>query len=428
MRNRKHVSILALTIVAGLGLAIDLFRFVSPKGEKLLPSIYPAMNDFRPAYEGARILMHGHNPYPTPEASPWFYERPKVSIPNVWVVYPFGHLLAMTPIALLFGGNGDRAACAWLILNFLMLFALARVTLDIADCASDEQSLPRLSEDPRWMPLLTAAFALSFGGKLALERGQSEILVSLLYWLSVRYALRRHPSSLLFALLAFSVKYYAFPLLIIYFWLASPKHSRGDWIKLALISALLLSGFFFFRHSLYETVVRRVLHFQSNWLNVSFWNLLPGLSHRFTWIPAAIGVALGGKILFVGIRHLVRSDPHQPVRVLPLLLVVQALAHWQAGLMPLTFPYAAVCLYPGLFILTHVYQRHLVKGWQGVLLLSLATAPLVIPLRGLGYASVCGWAAFVWLAYLSWCSSQMLALEFQPKRSASRLPSVRKSA
>jgi hypothetical protein len=177
-----------LVIALVLGLWTDLTRFRDPVGEKYVSVIDTGGADFALGYLGARALVKGADPYRHDQprfADPYGRDFDADGTTTAFVFLPT-HLLLHAPLAVAMGPNVRRAARVWFHLNVGVLLALAVVTALVA-----REVDPGLSPLLPWASGLAATLlALQVGTQLGFERGQVDLLTSLLCWSGVLLAAR----------------------------------------------------------------------------------------------------------------------------------------------------------------------------------------------------------------------------------------------
>lgn len=177
----------AMVVLSLTVLYTDISRFSGPIGDQYLPSIMqPGGADFIFPYDGARALVMGVNPYHNnvPElGDPYgrFQGQPFQQL------YPPTHLVMLLPLARLVKGNRLLASRIWFHCNLAFLILLAFVSWRLI-----RRLLPSAT-DWQWLllPFFLFVYALGPGMLLLLERGQSDLLTSLLCWSAALLSLRR---------------------------------------------------------------------------------------------------------------------------------------------------------------------------------------------------------------------------------------------
>lgn len=198
---------LSLCVVAGTVLLGDLDRFENPQGEKHVYQYGDGQVDFSYTYLSARALLAGVNPY--------HHDRPDLTS-DIWTpsdyggyqqIYPPGSILMQVPLVWWKGTDWEAAARIWFRLSLVALVLLAVITWKLA------ARMLGMPLSPMWIPFLLVCLTLNTGVEMALERGQSDIMVALLAWGAVACFLRDRPGASVFlAMGGVSIKGY--PLLL----------------------------------------------------------------------------------------------------------------------------------------------------------------------------------------------------------------------
>jgi hypothetical protein len=197
-----------MVVVVCLSLWADLLRFRVPVGERFARWLGTGAADFSAAYSGARALVNGLDPYaadlPEKFRDPWQRETVVGEIRSSHIYLPTYYLFH-APLVLAYKGRIERAARAWFVLNLCALAALVWL-------ASRVQSLIARAHDvgtAAALLFLALGLSLHFGTQLGLERGQSDLMTSLLCWSAVLLAWQRRAGpALALAVLAALLKGY----------------------------------------------------------------------------------------------------------------------------------------------------------------------------------------------------------------------------
>jgi hypothetical protein len=164
---------------AALAILTTLARFQPTESERYVVAMPPGGADFAQPYLGSVAWLNGTNPYEIP-AGPWSDPWHRVirgsggrGFTNG---YPPSHYLLHAPLALFWGRNWVGAARVWF---FVLLLALVGLSLLVPLLAG------RPGPSPGLRMLVFTLLALSPATQLALERGQSDLVISLLLWAGV---------------------------------------------------------------------------------------------------------------------------------------------------------------------------------------------------------------------------------------------------
>ena len=212
---------LSLCVIAGTVLLGDVDRFENPQGEKHVYQYGEGQVDFSYTYLSARALLAGVNPYR--------HDRPEFTS-GIWrpsdyggykQIYPPGSILMQVPLVWWKGTDWGAAAQIWFRLSLVALVVLAVITWTLA------VRILGMPLSPMWIPFLLVCLALNTGVEMALERGQSDIVVALLAWGAVACFLRGRPGASVFlAMWGVSIKGYPLPLAGGLFLLSLDKRPR----------------------------------------------------------------------------------------------------------------------------------------------------------------------------------------------------------
>lgn len=190
----------------------ELRRYEGPIGEKYVdPVLQPGGADFASPYTAANAFIHGVNPYINDDPS---YQDPfgvhRVPISHE-VVYQFNYspsaFLVFVPLVLLTGGDFRVGAHVWFFVNLAMFALLAWVLQRLL-----ERVVPKTAQPTAMLQWLFFLITLAFnpGSQLLLERGQIDVLTSLLVWSSLLLYFRRlYRSAFSLGILSFLIKPYA---------------------------------------------------------------------------------------------------------------------------------------------------------------------------------------------------------------------------
>ena len=170
-----------LVLLAAAAVGTDVARLQAPQGERYVNYMDVWPSDFRAGLEATRSLLAGNDPYrvalPTAKASDKFVVDGVTYRYN----YPPSHLLLYVPIALV-TRDDEKAGRIWFHLLLLMLLALSVLVWRLADSVVETPAIAIAA----LLPLLT----IQPGALLALERAQSDIVLSLLAWSAITAASR----------------------------------------------------------------------------------------------------------------------------------------------------------------------------------------------------------------------------------------------
>ncbi len=335
----------------------DLSRFEGPVHERYVPSIVqPGGIDFAAPYLATMAYLRGANPYHHNIAElkdPLHRDQDVFNGHRYDFVYGPTHLLPYVPIAYLTHGNWHHGHRAWFRLNLLWCVLLAWV---MALIIAERRSSMRVE----WMIVmgLAAALALSPPLNMLLERGQSDLFVSLLCWTSVWCALRRAWGwAVWLCLFSVLMKPYALPLL---FGLIAFAVVEKAWRRLAtglLATSVYLLPVWRFIPVALQASFDRSQFFGDHWTNHSFLRLFRvlGLSHpeQAKWLAVLLG-ALTCAVL--GLRYLL--PPHHDAqatienRKRTLIYFACASLALSLGASNTSILYNLIVIAPGLLILT----------------------------------------------------------------------------
>jgi hypothetical protein len=180
-------AVLAIFLVGGIGVYIDLARFCNPVGEKVIPVFPPGQADFAYVYVGARALVDGVNPYRNNRRE---YSDPLsrgveiVDGVQFKQLYPPAHILLYAPLAWWKGADWQAAGRVWFHVTLVGLVGLAALVWSIA------RRVTEAPLTPLWILVFLATLTLSIAVELGLERGQSDIFSALVCWTAVICFLR----------------------------------------------------------------------------------------------------------------------------------------------------------------------------------------------------------------------------------------------
>ncbi|HEX9576531.1 MAG TPA: hypothetical protein VF993_02185 [Myxococcales bacterium] len=343
-------ALAAAALIAALGLWSDLSRFQDPLGEKYaVPVVPPGAVDFMAPFQGARALVMGVDPYRNelPELrDPWHHEMMVEGMRTMQFYLPT-HLWMYVPLVHATGGDARAAGRIWFVINLLILLALAVVTAGLARDALglDSRALPAL------VLFCTVALALHGGSMLGLERGQSDLLTSLLCWSAVASVLRGRAALPMFlatfaALLKGYAAVFALALLLV---MGGPRMLRalaGAALALLLLLAPVAR---YLPEALVNVGVRMAQQPRSVWYNVSFRSLAhavwPGAGHELAL--ALVLVAIGASACALATLRARR----EPGRALPLSMMAAATLGTVIGLSSVAHDYVLALVLPGAILL-----------------------------------------------------------------------------
>jgi hypothetical protein len=181
-----------LVLVTVLSLSADLLRFRDPVGERFVRPLGTGGADFMLAYLGSWALVSGVDPYsadlPEQFRDPWERDYVAGERRTAQIFLPTYYLFH-APLALACGPHIHRALRWWFLLSMGVLAGLIGVVWRVASegSASDEGRLGA----PALLLFLSVGLCLHYGTQLGFERGQGDLLASLLCWSAVALALRR---------------------------------------------------------------------------------------------------------------------------------------------------------------------------------------------------------------------------------------------
>ena len=179
-------------MAALLAVYTTLARFDFPVGEKFIRPMRPGAGDLVMPFNGARALVLGVDPYHNDLRAlddPYRRDVEKQVVGGrvYRVAYLAPHLLLDVPLVLASGGQLEPAARLWFALNLAFLAALVAVAWRLARRFTAGSAA-------EIVPLLGVALSVNVATSLGLDRGQSDLLTSLLSWGGVALALSGWPA------------------------------------------------------------------------------------------------------------------------------------------------------------------------------------------------------------------------------------------
>jgi len=263
----------SLIVIFATSMFSDVSRFLNPAGEKYMPGYYAGGQvDFSLPYLGARALLAGENPYTT--QNPEFMHK---LIPGEIIngkvytqLYPPGHLLTYVPLAWVYGPDTVAAGRCFVIISMVLLVGIGLLTWRLVQRARGEPVSPLFAF------LAVASLTLQPGVQLGLERGQSDILTSLLCW-GAMFSVIHRAFGLAAFLTAWAVNVKAYPILfaagIGVLMLRRKAFGRALLGALAALAVFLLPAVRFLDDGFQGTLHRSNM-FWPAWFNHSFKNLV----------------------------------------------------------------------------------------------------------------------------------------------------------
>jgi hypothetical protein len=173
--------------MATMALYTDLRRLENPVGEKYFNAFHSGQTDFSYPYLGARALLAGVNPYRhnRPELDSPFFVVQHIDGVEYKQLYPPGHFVLLLPLARWWGADWESAARVWFHVLLAALVGLAIITRALV------REIRQFSISILWIPFIAVCLILNHGVELGIERGQSDIVTSLLCWGAVLCVVRR---------------------------------------------------------------------------------------------------------------------------------------------------------------------------------------------------------------------------------------------
>ena len=348
-------AVLALTLVAGTVLHGDVARLENPDGEKKVPLFPPGQNDFSYTYMGARALLAGVNPYHNDRSEFTHPIFPPRDFGGYKQIYPPGNLLVHLPLALWKGADYESAGRIWFGLSLVELVLLAVLTWALT------RRIMGVPLTPVWIVFVCVCLTLNTGVELALERGQSDIVVAFLAWGAIACFLRgRYAASTFLSIWSVSIKGYAILLAI---GLGLLVLDRRRWKPLliggALAVAILVVPVLHLMGDAMRAVAFRKDMFWPVWYNHSFSNaaytLAPGWKEkgRIVLSVFALGVTIASFIQ--ARRALARGAPERAA--LWVVAFASASLGTMIGYSALSISYNLILVLPGALILVACQQR-----------------------------------------------------------------------
>ena len=312
MRNTlRAVGRWRAAFVAALALAalvVLTSRFVDPVGERYIPFLRPGAADFSYPFNGARALLRSENPYVHDDAElfdPWHRDE-AVNGVMTRQFYPPSALLYDVPLALLTGGDRRVASRIWFGVNLAALVGIAALTVLMMRTLSPRTAaLDDVTDDvsePHGFELgllFLTALAANPGVQLGLERGQSDIQLSLFCWAAIAcYSRGKTGGALCLASIATLLKGYSLLLLAGLFVLSmrDPRTRKPAILGVLAPTAVLLLPVISLMPYSQRAIAFRVDMFERNWSNHSFKSIVdvfsPGSADVGRLVLTALGVAI----------------------------------------------------------------------------------------------------------------------------------------
>ena len=161
-----------------------LARYERPVQDRDFASFDGGSTDFACNYLGSLAFIRGFDPYLNgrPEfRDPW---RREIQMDGVAVsqYYLPGHYVAFAPLAWIYGDDWQRAARAYFWLHLALLVLLAWIVATGARGKAASRDAYDVGRVWRLWALTLILFGLHVGVRLGLERGQSDVIQSVLLW------------------------------------------------------------------------------------------------------------------------------------------------------------------------------------------------------------------------------------------------------
>lgn len=408
-----------LVLLAAAAVGSDVARLQAPQGERYVNYMDVWPSDFRAGLEATRSLLAGHDPYlttlPTSKASP------KVVVDGVTYHsnYPPSHLLLYVPIALA-TRDDETAGRIWFHVLLLMLLGLSVLVWRLADSVVDTPALA--------IAVLLPLLAIQPGALLALERVQSDIVLSLLAWSAIVAASRERWGWASFLAVASALmKPYAILLAIgIISANAEPRQRRASAIgALAAVGLLLLPVARFLRESMRAIGPRSQL-FWPSWQNWGLRSVGWAIDHPFAEAGRVLFCALcvvAAALCWVCLRRALRERDATGTILSLVMFAVCALEALIGGSQT-SYSYAMLYLLPGLLVIA-LTQPAIAERLEltrrerlllaPILLASLVTFWMLRPWWSTTNQPFAGYAALalVWLM-LTFAAASLLRRERRP--------------
>jgi hypothetical protein len=346
---------LTLQLVLALVVWGNLDRLENPTGEKEVPLYGSGQADFSYTYLGARALLKGVNPYHNDDPAFTHPLFPPSDYAGFKQIYPPANLLLHVPLVLWKGADWPAAGRVWFRLSVLELAGLAVLVWALARRAADG------AMNTLFIPLFFVCLACNTGTELALERGQSDILVALLAWGSVLCFLRqRYALCTFLSLWSVSIKGYAI-LLAGGMALLALDQRRWRAVLAGGVAAMLLFVLPVARYTVLaaQAVRSRSDMFWHAWFNHSFSNVMytfaPALRERGRGVLFGLALATSVATWVEARRALTRRLRRQGA--LWMTAFATAALGAVVGYSSLSISYNLILILPGMLILVSAQRR-----------------------------------------------------------------------
>jgi hypothetical protein len=342
--SQRYVAI-TLVFLAIAAVGTDVSRLEAPQGDRYVNYMTHWPSDFRAGLEATRAWLAGLDPYlqalPDAVASDHFV----VDGTTYRFCYPPTHLLLYVPLALSVRNN-ETAGHIWFHIMLLSLLGLSLIVWSVSNAVT--------STPPASVALGFVLLAIQPGTLLALERVQSDTVISVLSWTAVVLLSRgRFGWALFSAIAAALLKPYA---ILFAAGIFAIGLAERDWRPTIVASAVAL-GALFAPVAKYLPESIRAVRPRSDWFWASWQNWsLTDVSYAIH--PQFMGA---GRILFftvcfvvslicwINLRHALRvADARR--RALWLTLFAICSLETVIGASKTSFNYAMVMLLPGLLV------------------------------------------------------------------------------
>jgi hypothetical protein len=354
-------ALLLVVVLSAVVLYTDLRRFQDPVGERYVPVLLPGSVDFYFPYNGARALIVGVNPYRHDVdwlAHPLGHDR-MIRGHAYRQYYPPPHLVAYVPLALV-SFDARQAARIWFHLNLVWLVVIVLLSTYLVTAIAGVAP----AEWAPWLfPFLLLVLGANPGVALALERGQSDILLSAMCWGGVVLYLRGHRVAPGF-LIGSAMLMKGYPALLFAVVLAVSVDARAALRYLAggaLAVLVLLAPVARYLPEAAVVVGFRQHMFQEIWFNHSFKQLAYTVAPPFADAGRYVlsGLALGATLLCVALARRSARGPAAD-RVLAHVALATLALGTMLGYSALSVAYNLILVTPGAVVLG-LTQRHQVR-------------------------------------------------------------------
>jgi hypothetical protein len=388
MRAFVRTPELALVVMLCGAVYGDLSRFKGPVLERYVPNIVqPGGIDFAHPYLATVVFLRGENPYHH-DIADLKIGGDVFSGRHYDFVYGPAHLLLFAPLVHLTDGNRHLGNRVWFHLNLLWCALLAAVVVAIANRLRAPEKIPLATA-----ALVAATLALSPSQNMLLERGQTDLFISLLCWSAVLFALRNAWGLAVGAcLVSVLMKPYAVPLLFGLILFAEIEGGlRRALIGLVVAGVCLLPVWRFVPVSL-QAALDRSGNFAEHWTSSSFLRLFRNLDvpepELAKWTVLAFGAFACAALLWRCLKEsrLGAGGPSSD-RQRSLIYFACASLAFSLGASDASAFYNLVLVIPGLLALVLIEQPSSEPSWsarlaRGLMLLACATLFWLLPQQG----------------------------------------------